>query len=78
MWRAEDPGGYPLLLSRIWFSKENAGNLRRFLRYSILRLFIDQAPDKEAAAVVQAVMEAEAMKNVAFKCASSRCAEQCV
>lgn len=62
---ADAVDGYPLLLSKGWFDKENAGRLRMHLRHSILRLFIDQAPDKDAPAVLDAIVEAENLLEIA-------------
>ena len=54
---ADDEGNFPLILTRHWFSPHNAGNLRRHIRFLLLGLFIEQATDKDAAAVQEAIVE---------------------
>ena len=48
---------YPLFLSEHWFEPSNASALRGKLRALILELFLDQAADKNTAAVAEAVAE---------------------
>ena len=67
---ADDPGSYPLFLTKLWFPPTNAGVLRTHLRWLILDLFIAQAQNPELPAVHEAILERDDIKAVALRCAS--------
>lgn len=59
----DNPDGFPLMLTKHWFSNTTAGLLRKRLRQLILELFIDQAKDKECHAVVLAATEVQDLQS---------------
>ena len=54
---ADDEANFPLILTRQWFTPENAGNLRRWLRHMILDMFVAQASDRECGPLQEAIVE---------------------
>ena len=67
LFTADDPGGYPLFLTKHWFPPTNAGVLRTHLRWLILDLFIAQAQNPELPAVNEANLEREDIKATALQ-----------